>query len=192
MCPRCSAEIRTCAEPRLVTGRCIGGLEEAGRLEPLLANPVTRTRIAVERYLAGVALLVVLFAVFTAATIGLAATVGVLGGVRVSGLLGACAAAGALGLLHLSLAYAIGAATGRRGPAVGVAAAAAVGGYLTYSLLSLVEALAPLRFVTPWYWYLQRNMLAHGVPPAAIAVPVLLSLALFATGWLWFNRRDLR
>ena len=172
--------------------QAIAGLEEAGRLEPLLANPVTRTRIAVERYLAGVALLVVLVAVFTAATVGLAATVGVLDGVQISGLLGACAAAGALGLLHLSLANAIGAATGRRGPAIGIAAAVAVGGYLIYSLLSLVEALAPLRFITPWYWYLQRNMLAHGVPPAAIAVPVLLSLALFTIGWLRFNRRDLR
>jgi ABC-2 type transport system permease protein len=172
--------------------QAIGGLEESDRLEPLLANPVTRTRVAVERYLAGVALLVVLAAVFAAATAGLAAAVGVLGGVRISGLLGACAAAGALGLLHLSLAYAIGAATGRRGPSVGIAAAVAIGGYLIYSLLSLVEALAPLRFVTPWYWYLQRNMLAYGVPPAAIVVPVLLSLALFSAGWLRFTRRDLR
>ena len=76
--------------------------------------------------------------------------------------------------------------------AIGLAAAFAVGGYLIYSLLSLVEALAPLRFITPWYWYLQRNMLAHGVPPAAVTVPVLLSLALLAIGWLRFNRRDLR
>jgi len=85
-----------------------------------------------------------------------------------------------------SLAYAVGAATGRRCPAVGLA------GYLIYSLLSLVEALAPLRYATPWYWYLQRNMLAHGVPPAAIAVPVALSAVLFAVAWVLFGRRDLR
>ncbi|MGH2744011.1 MAG: ABC transporter permease subunit, partial [Thermoleophilaceae bacterium] len=33
--------------------QAIGGLEESGRLEPLLANPVTRTRVAIERYAAG-------------------------------------------------------------------------------------------------------------------------------------------
>jgi ABC-2 type transport system permease protein len=175
-----------------VGAQAVAGLEEAGRLEPLLANPATRTRVAVERYLAGVALLAVLVVVFAAATTGLAAALGVLDGVHLSGLLGACAAVGALALLHLSLAYAVGAATGRRGPAVAVAAAVAVGGYLIYSLLSLVEALAPLRFVTPWYWYLQRNMLVYGVPPAALAIPVLLSLALFVAGWLRFIGRDLR
>jgi ABC-2 type transport system permease protein len=175
-----------------IGAQAIGGLEEAGRLEPLLANPVTRTRVAVERYLAGLALMVLLVVVYAAATIGLAAAFGVLQGVQLGGLLGACASVGALGLLHLSLAYAVGSATGRRGPAVAVAAAVAVGGYLIYSLLSLVEALAPLRFVTPWYWYLQRNMLVHGVPPAAILIPVLPSVALFAVGWLQFIRRDLR
>jgi ABC-2 type transport system permease protein len=172
--------------------QAIAGLEEAGRLEPLLANPVTRTRLAVQRYLAGVALLAVLVAGFAAATAALSAMVGMLDGVLVSGLIGACVAAGALGLLHLSLAYAVGAATGRRGLAVGIAAAVAVGGYLIYSLLSLAQVLAPLRLVTPWYWYLQRNMLVHGVPPAAILVPALLSLILFTAGWTAFIRRDLR
>jgi ABC-2 type transport system permease protein len=95
-------------------------------------------------------------------------------------------------VLHLSLAYAVGAGTGRRGPAVGVAAAVAIGGYLVYSLLSLVEVLAPLRFLTPWYWYLQRNMLAHGVAVAAIVVPLVLSALLFAVGCSLFLRRDLR
>lgn len=175
-----------------VGAQAIGGFEESGRLEPLLANPVTRSRVAVERYLAGVALLAGIVAVFAAATLGLAAAVDALDNVRLSGLLGACAAAGALALLNMSLAYAVGAGTGRRGPAVGIAAAFAVGGYLIYSLLSLVEALAPLRYITPWYWYLQRNMLAQGVPPAAIAVPLALSAALFVAGWALFRRRDLR
>jgi ABC-2 type transport system permease protein len=175
-----------------IGAQAIGGLEEAGHLEPLLANPVTRTRVAVERYLAGVALLALLIAVFAAATFGLAATVDALTGVRATGLLGASAAAGGLALLHQSLAFAVGAGSGRRGPAVGVAAALAVGGYLVYSLLSLVDALAPLRYATPWYWYLQRNMLAQGVAPAAIAVPVIMSALLFAVGVVLFRRRDLR
>jgi ABC-2 type transport system permease protein len=175
-----------------VGAQAIGGLEEAGRLEPMLGNPVTRQRVAVERYAAAVGLLALLSAVFAVATIGLAFAFDALSGVSVGGLIGACAAVFAIGLLHLSLAYAIGAATGRRGPAVGAAAALAIGGYLVYSLLSLVEPLAPLRFATPWYWYLQRNMLAEGVPAAALIAPLAISVLLFATGWAVFRRRDLR
>ena len=172
--------------------QAIGGLEESGRLEPLLANPVTRSRVAGERCLAAVVLLVALVVVFAGATFGLAAAFDALAGVRLSGLLGACVAAWALALLHLALAYAVGAATGRRGPAVAAAAAVAVGGYLVYSLLALVEALAPLRYLTPWYWYLQRNMLVHGVPAGAVVAPVALSVLLFVAGWALFLRRDLR
>ncbi len=172
--------------------QAIGGLEESGRLEPLLANPVSRTRVALERYLAAAALLTTLAAVLAATTLASAATVGALGGLRLTGLVGACAGAAALGLLHLSLAFTIGAATGRRAPAVGIPAAIAVAGYLLHSLLSLVTELAPLRYVTPWYWYLQRNMLADGVPLAALVLPVLLSGLLVAVGVAWFRRRDLR
>ncbi len=174
-----------------VGAQAIGGIEEAGRLEPLLANPISRTRVAVERYLASVALLAVLVVVLAAAALGSAAAVDALDGVRLAGLVGACAGAGTLGLLHLSLAYAVGAATGRRGPAVGVAAAVAVSGYLLHSLLSLIPSLSTLRFGTPWYWYLQRNMLADGVP-AAITVPILVSAVLAFAGTAMFLRRDLR
>jgi ABC-2 type transport system permease protein len=136
--------------------------------------------------------LALLSVVFAVATVGLAFAFDALGGVSVGGLIGACAAVFAIGLLHLSVAYTVGAATGRRGPAVGVAAALALGGYLVFSLLSLVEPLAPLRFATPWYWYLQRNMLVEGVAAAAIIAPLAISVLLFAAGWIAFRRRDLR
>jgi ABC-2 type transport system permease protein len=175
-----------------VGAQAIGGAEEDGHLEPLLANPVTRRRVAVERYLAGAVLLAVLVVAMAAATLALAVGFDAMGGVSAAGLIGASVAAGALALLHQSLAYAIGAATGRRGPAVGVAAAVAIAGYLVHSLLSLVPALTALRFVTPWYWYLQRNMLAEGVPPVAIAGPVIGAAMLFVAGVALFARRDLR
>jgi ABC-2 type transport system permease protein len=109
--------------------RAIGGSEEAGRLEPLLANPVSRTRVLFERYLATVALLFVLAAVFTAALLTLSAPVGALEGVSIAGLVGACAGVFGLALLHGTLAFAVGAATGRRTTATAVATTVAVAGY---------------------------------------------------------------
>lgn len=68
----------------------------------------------------------------------------------------------------------------------------AVAGYLVQSLLGLTDALRPLRFLTPWHWYLERNMLAEGAAPAAVVIPVLVSAVLLGVGWAAFLRRDLR
>jgi len=172
--------------------QAIGGMEEADRMEPLLANPITRTRVAVERYAATVALLVGLIAVLAAASVALSSPFGALDGVSIAGLVGACAAVGCLALLHGSIAFAVGAATGRRGPAIGAATVVAVAGYLIQSLQPLTDLLDPFRFVNPWHWYLQRNMLVDGVPPEAALAPLGVSAALLAVGVAIFRRRDLR
>jgi ABC-2 type transport system permease protein len=158
----------------------------------LLANPVTRSRVLLERYAAVVALLAALVGLFTALLLVGAAAVDGLDGVRITGLLGACAGVFGLALLFGSLAFAVGAATGRRGSAIAVATVAAVGGYLVRMLLAVADVLRPARYLTPWHWYLDRNMLAQGPAPVAIVVPLLLSALFLAAGWTAFVRRDLR
>jgi ABC-2 type transport system permease protein len=172
--------------------QAIGGSEEAGTLELLLANPVTRSRVLLERYLATFGLLGALLVVFAAALLLLGPLFGALVGVATADVLWACAAVYALGLLHGSLAFAIGAATGRRGPAVALATTVAVAGYLIETVLSAAADLGTLRQLSPWHWYLDRNMLADGAAPAAILLPVAVSVALLAAGWAAFRRRDLR
>ena len=172
--------------------QAMGGSEQAGTLEPLLANPVTRSRVLLERYAATLALLAGLSAFFTAALLALAPPFGALEGVSVAGTLGACGGAFGLALLHCSLAFAVGAATGRRSTAIAAATTFAVAGYLVQSLLGLAEVLRPLRFLTPWHPYLERNVLVDGPSALALAVPVLVSLALVGAGWAAFVRRDLR
>jgi ABC-2 type transport system permease protein len=172
--------------------RAIAGSEEVGTLEPLLANPITRSRILVERYLATFALLLALTAVFTLALLVLAQPFDALDGISIANLLGACAAAFTLGLLHGTLAFTVGAAAGRRGLAIAVATSVAVAGYLIQNLLGLSDNLRPWRVLSPWHWYLDQNMLAEGPTPAAILLPVAISAALLSLGWIQFLRRDLR
>ncbi len=172
--------------------QAIGGYEEAGRMEPLLANPITRVRVALERYAATVVLLVGLVAVLAGAAVALSAPFGALEGVSLPGLIGACGAVGCLALLHGSVAFAVGAGTGRRASAIGAATVVAVTGYLIQSLQSLTDLLDPFRFVNPWHWYLQRNMLVDGVPAEAVIGPLAISAALLAAGVYLFRRRDLR
>jgi ABC-2 type transport system permease protein len=175
-----------------IGAQAIGGLEEAQRMEPLLANPVTRTRVALERYLGLLILLAGLVSVLAAATVGLSAPFGALEGVRVWGLVGACFAVGCLALLFGSIAYTVGAATGRRGPAIATATTIAAAGYLIQSLQSLTHLLDPARFVNPWHWYAERNMLVAGVPPRAVLAPLAVSAVLLVAGVVAFRRRDLR
>jgi ABC-2 type transport system permease protein len=172
--------------------RAIGGSEEAGTLEVLLANPVTRSRVLLERYLATFGLLAGLVAVLAVALLILAPPFGALEGVPTGNVVGASVAVFALGLLHGSLAFAIGAAAGRRGVAVAVATAVAVAGYLVETVLAAAGDLGFVRQLSPWHWYLDRNLLAEGAALAAVLLPLAGSAVLVAAAWALFRRRDLR
>jgi ABC-2 type transport system permease protein len=172
--------------------RAIAGSEQDGTLELLLANPVTRRAVVVERYLAMVAMLAALTGVFALSLFVLAAPFGALEGVPLTGLSGAVAGVFGIALLHATLAFGVGAATGRRALALSSATVVAVSGYLLQGLLGLSDAIRPLRFLSPWHWYLGRNMLAQGVAADAIVVPLVLSAVIFAAGAGVFLRRDLR
>jgi ABC-2 type transport system permease protein len=172
--------------------RAIGGSEETGTLELLLANPVTRSRVLFERYLATFGLLAGLVAVLAGALLVLGPPFEALEGVPTWNVVGACAAVFALGLLHGSLAFAIGATAGRRGLAVAVATAVAVAGYLVETVLAAAGDLGILRQLSPWNWYLDRNLLAEGPASAAVVAPLAISAVLVGVAWAMFRRRDLR
>ena len=172
--------------------RAIGGSEEDGTLELLLMNPVTRRHVVVASYWAVVALVAALTAVSFVAILVLALPFGALDDVSLPGLAAASAGAGLLALLHGTIAFTIGAITGRRGIALAIATAVAVSGYLVHGLIGSTDALDPIRFAVPWHWYLGRNMLAQGIAVEALLVPPLLCVLLAVAAFRAFDRRDLR
>lgn len=172
--------------------RAIGGAEEAGDLELLLAQPVTRQRVLLERYASLVLLTVALGSVFTVALFGLAPLFGAIAGLSPVRLLGAASGAVALAVLHGTIAFAAGAARGTRSSGVVAGAGAAVAGYLLQGLLAAASAPDGLRYVSPWHWYLRRNMLAEGVDPLAFGLPFACIAALVALSLATFRSRDLR
>ena len=175
-----------------VGARAVGGAEENGTLELVLAHPVSRRRVVAERYLALVALVTGLAAVALVSLAALAPLVGLFEGISLRRLLGAFAAAVALTLLHASLAFAAGCVSGRRGTAIAVAGAVAVGGYVLHGLIAAADLLAPARFLSPWHWYLERNLL--GSPPTfqAVVLPLIVTALVTAAGARVFTHRDLR
>lgn len=172
--------------------RAVGGAEEDGTLELLLANPVSRRRVLLERYGTVVLLNVVLVAATLAVTLATGAPVGAIDGIPLGWLVGAFVAVLLLGVLHATIAFAVGAATGRRGRAIAVAAAVAVAGYLVEGLAQAAEPLEPVQAISPFHWLLERNMLGEGIAWQAIWLPLLVTIALVATAVPLFERRDLR
>ncbi|MGH9037919.1 MAG: ABC transporter permease subunit [Acidimicrobiia bacterium] len=175
-----------------VGARAIGGSEADGTLELLLANPATRRRVAVERYLAMGLLLVAVTAALSVSLLAFAPLAGLLDGIRITRLLAAGLAALGLALLHATLAFAVGCATGRPGPAVAVATSVGTAAYLLQGLAATSDALGSLTAVSPWHWYLDRNILVDGLAPVAVVAPLVVSILVFAAGAWLFDRRDLR
>ncbi len=172
--------------------RAIAGAEDDGTLELMLSNPVTRTRVAVERYLSSVAMVVGFGAILTAVLIALAAPFELLTeGVTATDILSAGLAATCFGILHASLAFVVGAASGGRSRALAASAAVAVGGFIVFGIVSggVIEG---ARFITPWWWYMSRNVVANGLPPEAVYLPLGISALLAILGVWRFSLRDLR
>jgi ABC-2 type transport system permease protein len=172
--------------------KAIGGSEADGTLELLLANPVTRRGVAAGRYAALVLLLGAVTVALALSLLALGPTVGLLDGLSLPRLLGASAAAFCIALLHATLAFAVGAAVGRPGPAVAVATAVASAGYLLQSLAAASDKLRSLEVLSPWHWYLDRNVLADGMAPVAVLGPIVIAAVLFSAAAWRFDRRDLR
>jgi ABC-2 type transport system permease protein len=91
-----------------------------------------------------------------------------------------------------AVALALGAGTGRRALASGVAAGVGVFGWLINGFAPLVSALDWLRYLSPFYYYAGHDPLTQGIDAGDLAVLGVVAVALAAVGMLAFERRDLR
>jgi beta-exotoxin I transport system permease protein len=169
----------------------VAGDEAAGTLELLLANPVSRVRVALARLGALVALLGVLGLVCLVALLALAPPTGMSAGLSAGHLAAATLGAVLLGLTFAAVAFAVGAATGSRPAALAIASALAVAGYVLEGLAGQVHALQPTRVANPWHWLLASDPLRHGLTWQTWFPPVLVTVVLVAIGLPRLARRDL-
>lgn len=112
--------------------------------------------------------------------------------VGVSSLAAATTSAVTLAWFHGALAFGIGASTGRRAVANGIAASTAIGGFLLQGLLAANDPLGWAPWLSPWHWYLGNPALVEGWTWTMIAVPVTGTAALVTVGIARFQARDLR
>ena len=169
--------------------RAIAGEEERGTLELLLATPVSRRRVLLEKVAAGLLML---------SALGVVLLVALVAGARLAGMDIATArlAAAALSVVALTLpfgalALALGCATGARGTAIGPSVAVAAAAYLLNSLAPLSAALKPWRVVSPFHWYDAEAVLSTGPRWGYLVLLAATAAALTALAALLFERRDI-
>lgn len=173
----------------VVAGGATAGEEEKGTMDLLLANPIPRWRIVVEKSAA--------FAIGTL-VIGVGMWLGAgAGAVLVSidldmWLVGqAIASAVLLGCALGGLALALGAITGRRWLAAGVSLMVTIAGFFLNGLGALVDWLEPWRPLSPFYHYIANDPLSNGLDAGHALVLVAWAVIGGIVAVIAFERRDL-
>lgn len=89
------------------------------------------------------------------------------------------------------IALAVGAATGRKGLAGGVAAAVGVVGFLLDTFLSVVDLLDPARFISVFYYFNSNDVILNGINFVHFLTLIALSVVAIVLSIWRFERRDI-
>lgn len=166
------------------------GDEDAGRLELLLALPVSRAAVYLARFVAVAVVLTLISAAICLSVVLSAPALDM--EIDTAGVIAVTVAVLLLGLLHAALALAL-AGLGLRGTAVlGASFGVLVLGYLTHALLPLVPDVADWAAASPWHWALGEVPLANGLDATGAWLLGGCALALVAIGLLAVRRRSIR
>ncbi|MFV1960408.1 MAG: ABC transporter permease subunit [Acidimicrobiia bacterium] len=174
----------------LMGSRAIAGEEQSRTMGLLMANPMRRSAIIVEKTLSMIAY---------SAVLGVATFLGVwfgnlLGGIEipVGNLVATTSLLVLLGLVFGGVAMLLSAATGKTRVAAYGAIGVTLVAYFSFSFLPLAESLADYAKWSPFHFYLGSNPLTNGMAWGDAAVLAGIFAGLIALSIPLFQRRDLR
>ena len=166
----------------------IGNEEDSGTLELLLASPVGRTRIVVEKYLSVSAQL---------AIIGISVWFGVALGtllfpfeVSLTHVLGATLMGWLFGTTISSFTMCVQSIIGKKGVAIGFGAGFVASSYIANILSKLINGVSYLKYVSIFYYYDGANVLIEGLKIESVMVLLASSIITFIISIRFFRVRD--
>lgn len=174
----------------VIGARGLAGEEQNRTMGLLLANPIKRSRVVLEKALA-----MVVYAIAVGVSTFLGVWLGsVLGGlgIDVGNIAATSLLATLVGLVFGTLALALSAATGRVRVAIFGTVGAALVFHLVNSFASLNDNLAGWARVSPFSYYLNTHPLENGMDWGHGAILAGLTVVLVAVSVVLFQRRDLR
>jgi ABC-2 type transport system permease protein len=166
----------------------LAGQDEDGTLALLTVLPIRRRAILVQKAGAMALQALVLAAVVTVCVFagrGFQLTI------SPGAAIGTSAALVLMGMNFGLITMAAGAATGRRGTALGIGTGLAAVSYLLSSLASTISWIHPGRYLSLFYWSVGNNQISTGVSTADFTVLILAGLGALAAAVIAFRRADL-
>ena len=165
------------------------GEESSGKLYQLLAQPLARTKIVWQKWLAMIATFAI---VHVALAVGIIAVVALIG----ESLLLSTVIAGVLMCLLLTLSIgsitlALGFAFGRKGLVTMLVTTYAVGSYLLTSFAAQIDWLKPIEPISVFHYYKASETLKHGYNMDHILVLAGISIGVILVGAVVFRSRDI-
>lgn len=170
--------------------RMVAGDEESGTLDLILAHPVSRASMALQRFFAFVVNAAGINLLLWLALLAISAPAQ-LTDISLSGYAAMHLQLLLFSVFFGSVAFAVGAAFGRRAYALGAAGLVGVLGFFANGVVASVNGFEWIRNFSPFDWLTGGSPLAAGVQPANALLLVSLTVA-FVLGGLWaFTRRDI-
>ncbi|MGF1600070.1 MAG: ATP-binding cassette domain-containing protein [Acidimicrobiales bacterium] len=168
--------------------RLIAGEEQDGTLELELTGPTSRPAVYGQRLVALVVQLAALVAVVAGVAAAIVAALDL--DVSYTRLVGASVGLFLLTGAFAVIAFAFGAATGRRAAALGAAAGAAVVAFMFDAIGPTIDA-GWMTAVSPFSWYKDPAPLVHGPDPLGLGLLAGLVVVAGVAGHVRFRNRDL-
>ena len=166
------------------------GEEESRSLPILLSSPLRRRSIMLSKSaVVAIGLVVITLLMWVGVTI-LAALVDM--DLSEQNIVGASLQLLGMVFLFGALALGLSAWRGTSALGIGVAAGLAVLSYFVTTLLPVVEELAEVAKLTPWYLFSGADPLSSGVDVVQLGIALLIAAALFGLGIYTLDRRDLK
>ena len=167
----------------------IAGEEKNKTLELLVTSPISRIRLALEKYFA---LILGMLAILLSLTAFMSIFNGFfeldvkpitffVGGVEVF----------TLALFYTSIGFALGTATGNRGLSMGITYAITIFSYLWNGFGGLIESIENTTNLSPFYHYSGLESQGSGVNLVEVIVVFLLSISFVMISIAIFNKRDI-
>ena len=166
----------------------LAGQDEDGTLALVTALPIRRHVILLQKA-GAMAVQAVLLAAAVAVCVligrGFQLTISPVDTIAVS------AAMVLMGLDFGLITMAVGAATGRRGTALGIGAGLAAASYLLSSLASTISWIRPGRYLSLFYWSVGNDQISRGVSLGDFTVLIVVGLCALVAAVAAFRRADL-
>lgn len=167
----------------------IAGEEDRRTMDLLLATPVRRRKVVLQRFAAMVTLVAIVAAAILLVMVVANPIVDL--GFSLSDMVASNFELALLAMVFGSLALAAGGLTGSRGITIGIAAGVTVATFFVNGLAGLVDWLKGPQKITPFYWLQRSDPLANGLSLEDTLI-MLLVIGVFLGIAIWgFERRDI-